>query len=113
MVFALIMTVLTCIPFSYYYTNWISAILDMAILCFNGAVVRQAIATNVTFFHKLRTAHYYEFERHFTWEFPKQLLLLISYCLLDLEGLHKVFTDGIFLGCSAWADDFGIETFTT
>ena len=43
-IFAIIMTILTCIPFSDFYTNWINAIIDMMMLCLNATVVRSAIS---------------------------------------------------------------------
>ena len=43
-VFAFVITVLTCIPFSEFYTNWVNAIIDMLMLCLNATVVRSAIS---------------------------------------------------------------------
>ena len=43
-IFALVMSILTCIPFPEFYRNWINAIIDMLMLCLNATVVRSAIS---------------------------------------------------------------------
>ena len=52
-VLTMLMTIVTCIPWSNFYRNWINCMIDMVILCINGAVVRSAISQNMTFFHRL------------------------------------------------------------
>ena len=43
-VLTLVVTIVTCIPWSNFYRNWINCIIDMFILCITGAVVRSAIS---------------------------------------------------------------------
>lgn len=89
-------------PFQVFYANWINGIIDLLMLCLNAIVVRSAISQNLTFFHKLYRAHRYEFHRHVKRELTKQVLLLLSFCLLDFSGLQTIFEDSMYVGCSAW-----------
>ena len=74
----------------------------MVLLMFNAIVLRSALAQNATFFDKLYHNYRYEFHRHIKREAAKQILLLLSYCLLDLVGLFILFQDSMHVGCSAW-----------
>ena len=99
------------IPFSVFNANWINGIIDLCMLCLNAVVLRSAISQNLTFFHKLYRAHRYEFHRHVKRELPKQVLLFLSFCLLDVVGFCIIFEDCMYLGCSAWTKEFGVGTF--
>lgn len=106
-----IITILTCLPFSNFVSNWVESILDMILLFLNATVVRSAISQNVTFFHKLYIKHRFEFNKHVRHEFLKQVLLLLSYCLLDVVGIYTLFCDSITVGCTAWVRRFGVLSF--
>ena len=110
-VFAVLMVFLLLFPFSYFYTNWIRAFIDLIILMFNAIVLRSSLSHNATFFHKLYRNYHYEFHQHIWREAFKQALLLLSFILLDLEGLAILFQDSIFIGCTAWYRQFSIESF--
>jgi len=108
---ATVITALTFLPFTNFVRNWVESILDMILLFLNAAVVRSSISQNVTFFHKLYIKHRFEFNRHIRRELLKQVLLFLSFCILDLVGIWTLFSDTIVIGCSAWVRRFGVESF--
>ena len=69
--FTCLVTIVTCVPWSNFYRNWINCLIDMFLLCITGAVVRSAISQNVTFFHKLYKKHRFEFNKQASRELPK------------------------------------------
>lgn len=109
-IFVAILIVIHCIPFSDFYSAWVCGIADYIMLGLNAMVLRAGIFQNLTFFHKLYAAHRYEFDRHICRELTKQVLLLLSYCLIELAGLFIIFKDSMYVGCSAWARKLGEDS---
>lgn len=109
-IFAGILILIDCIPFSEFYKNWVCGIADYIMLGLTSMVLRASIFQNLTFFHKLYAAHRYEFDRHICRELTKQVLLLLSYCLIELAGLFMIFEDSMHVGCSAWSKVLGEDS---
>ena len=106
-----VITLLIAIPFTEFQSRWVNVSTDLVILFMNATVVRVAISQNLTFFHRLYARHRYEFHRHIKRELPKQVLLFLSFCLLDVAGLVIYLNDCLEVGCSAWVEKLGLEGF--
>ena len=108
-ILAFLVTALSFIPWSTVAEDSVNGILDMIPLLVNATVVRMSISQNITFFHKLYTKHRFEFWMHLKLELPKQVLLFLCYCALEISGLLVLFSTSMKVGCAGWARIIGIE----